>query len=655
MKQLIKYSWLALLFLAVSCYEPLDINTDNVDKVNVPIKIATPLVDGNLVVNYDSLVNLDDLEGGFITFIDNKAYIKFDTIFDFYDQLSVFLGAADIDFGDATQFAQSFDMGMEATETPIQVVYYDNNGIARADEQVMISPQDSFEAQYNAKSIFLGIDQDAQLKIDGYDMDREMDLGLDFEIYKVELRSGKIEFSLSADNLPVIADDSLRIHPSFYYAAEDTTVTNEKAFYIASAQNQFPLGLKIKLNLAVGNVYTATGDTFKHEFTISTFDTTLSVDLTGNYFASDNGENKVDVKISNWMEIDAEAQKVIVPLPDKMNIEAGLSDLKFQQVQFNYGRDSMFARALDFDFDIIEMLPDDIEDMFEDDISIDGFYLKDPNIKIKLKSNLGFPAQFAIDNMQFETSGSPEFITNDGTAKLNLNQAVNPNSITTPIVALEDSLVIDSTTSRVSDIDLYDIKGVHLDYAVILNPEDKGHLPGQHNFIYLYDEDVREDMYDVVLAASAEIPIAFRFNNITLESTQELDLGTENTDMLELTEDDSLSLKVKLWTTNFPFDIATQFYFGKKGENDNLEIMDSMFNSEQILIPSSINGIQDSTSWSITINKSRFDAIQSMDSIKLKVRFAMDDDDFYHIEKGSSLGVGYKFSIAPSSATINIE
>lgn len=655
MKKNIIYSWLALLFVVTACYEPLEINTENIDKLDMPIKIAAPLVDGQLVIDYDSLINLDDIDNGFITFENNKAYIKFDTVFDFYDQLSVFLGAADIDFGDATQFQQSFDMDVEPTPTTIQVVYW-KNGIAFHGEDVPISPQDSFRTKYNYNSIFLGIDQDAEMRIDGYDMDKEMNLGLDFEIYKVELQSGKIEFSLSAENFPIIADDSLRIHPSFHYTdnGEDTIIMNEKAFNIENTSHTLPLGLEIKLNMAIGNLYTAEGDTFKHEFTISSFDTTLSVDLAGMYYEG-NGDNKIDVKILNWMEVDADAQKVIVPLPEKMNIEAGISDLKFQQVQFNYGRDSMFSNEFDFDFDIFEMLPDEIEERFADDIDVNGFYIKDPIIKLKLRSNLGFSAKLGLDNMQFRTSGSPELITNDGTASLSIQQPENPNSIMTPILALEDSMVIDSTTSRISQIDLYNLKGVHIDYVVVLNPEDKGHLPEQHNFIYLYDEEDREQMYDVKFAASALVPIAFRFNNITVESTQELSLDSLDTDILSLNEEDSINLNVKLWTTNFPFDMVSQFYFGKTDQNGNLEILDSLFNNPELIIPASNEGIQDSTSWRVTLDNDRFDAIQTMDSVKLKIRFAMDDESYYHIEKGSSLAVGYKFSIAPSSATIDME
>lgn len=655
MKKITTYIWLILLFIVTACYEPLEIDTDNIDKVDMPIKIAAPLVDGSLLIEYDSLVNFDELDEGFITFENNKAYIKFDTVFDFYDQLSVFLGAADIDFGDATEFQQSFDMDVEATPTDIQVVYW-KNGIAFYGEEVEISPQDSFRTKYNYNSIFLGIDEDAEIRIDGYDLDKEMDLGLDFEIYKVELQSGLIEFSLNAVNLPTILDDSMYLHPSFHYTqnGEDTVIMNEKAFNIENAGNKLPLGLEIKLNLAIGNVYNANGDTFKHEFSISSFDTTLSVDLAGMYYAG-NGDNSIDVKILNWMEVNASQQKVIVPLPEKMNIEAGISDLKFQQVQFNYGRDSMFSNEFDFDFDIIEMLPDDIEERFANDIDVDGFYLKDPFIKLKLRSNLGFSALLGLDNMQFKTSGAPELITNDGTASLKLNQPINTNSITEPILALEDSMVIDSASSRISQIDIFDLKGVHIDYVVVLNPENNAHEADKHNFIYLYDEAVREQMYDVKFEASALVPIAFRFNNISIESTQELALDSLDTEMIVLNEDDSVSLNVKLWTTNFPFDMVTQFYFGKTNENGNLEIMDSLFNSEELIIPSSNDGIQDSTAWNITLNSSRFDALQTMDSVKLNIRFSMDDENYYHVEKGSSLAVGYKFSIAPSSASINME
>ena len=657
MKHYIRHSWLILILIASACYKPLEIETENIDQVDIPIKIASPLVDGQLQINFDSLVNFDKLDNGFITFENNRAYIMFDTVFDFYDHLSGFLGAADIDFGNATQFRQSYDMDIESKPTVIQVIGEVDGNIVH-DDNVPISPQDSFKAQYNHNAVFLGIGQDAELTIDGYDLDEEMDFGLDFEIYMVEIRSGQIEVALSADNLPMITDDSLHITPAFHYTdnGNDTIISQEEAINIVTIDHKFPLGLEIKLKLKLGNVFTAAGDTFIKEYSISSFDTTLSVDLTDFYYASD-GSNNIDVEIKNWMEIDAEAQKAIVPLPDRMNIDADINNLEFKQVQFNYGSKSILNNDLDIDFNLLDKLPDEIEDRFSDDIETDGFYIKEPMIKLKLRSNLGFSVQLALDNIQIKTSGSPELITNDGTASLSLKQPENPKSFTTPVVALEDSMVIDSTTSRISEIDLFDMEGIYLDYAILINPEDNAHEEGKHNFIYLYDEEDQKDMYDVKLSARAQIPIAFRFNNISLESTQALNMDslTSDLDLLSFEEQDSISLNVKLWTNNFPFDLRTQFYFGQTNSSGNLEIMDSLFDSEALIIPSSSESMQDSTSWNITLNSSRYDALQAMDSVKLKVRFSMNDENYYHVEKGSSLTVGYKFSIAPSSATINVE
>ncbi len=653
MKNIKQYSWLIFIFLATACYEPLEINTENIDQLEMPIKIAAPLMNGNLLIEYDSLINFDELGTGFITFIDNKAYIKYDTIVDFYDQLSVFLNATDLDFGNVTEFEQSFDMETDTTPTTYQVIGQipnGNGGSKTIDSTISMMISDTFATRYdNANSIFLDTQNVNNIKIDGLDLDKVMNLGIDFEIYKVEIESGQINIKVSPDDIPFITDDSLRMTPSFRYQKDglDTIISTNYYLPITNTNGQFPAGLEIKMNMALGNMFTTTNENFNQDFRLTSYDTIITIDLAGMYYEG-NGDNMMGLKILNWMEINNPIKKAVVPLPKILDVNVSIENLKFQQVQFNYGKDSLMANNLDIPLDLFNILPDKFK--------IDGFTFKDPNLKLKLRSNLGFGAQLALNNMTFKTSTTPELITNSGDAILGIKQPLNPYSFTQKVIGLEDSLVIDSTTSRLSEIDIFKIKGLKLDYVLILNPEDNAGLPDKHNFIYLYDESMREEMYDVSLTAEAEIPIAFRFDDINYEVTEKMSFESLGIDsLLRLDENDSLNINVKLWTKNFPFDIATQFYFEETDNQGETEILDSMFLDEQIIIPSSVENKKDTAIWSLVVDANRYEKLQKMDSVRLKVHFAMDENDYFQVEKGNALEVGYKFSIGSSSATIIVE
>lgn len=644
---------LFIMLMLDSCYEPMEINTDNLTKVELPLRIAGPLVDGQLLIEYDSLINFDELGGGFVNFINGNAYLAYDTVIDFYDQLSGFLNATDIDFEKITTFSQPFNMVMAVPPSKYRVrgqVPVGGQSPMDVDSAILLAVSDTFRTQYGVNSVFFDIGQQDEIRIDGLDVERDLELGNDFGIYKVEIESGRIVLGLVPTKTPIIADDSLFFAASFRYqdASNDTVISNPLSYEIMHSTGYLPDGVAIKTTLGISALKDADGNPFYKEIFISSFDTTIVIDLAGHYYEGD-GTGLVSIDLKNWLEINNPIRKAIIPLPDTLSFNTTIKDLKFRRVLFNFGNRTLMQGNQDIDLDVFNVLPEALE--------VSGFSFFEPEIKLKLLSNLGFSARFVFDPLQFRTSSSPQEIMQAG-KQLDLNMFLpgDPDDATIKVLAREDSLVIDSTTSRISDIDIFEIKGLVMGYALVINPDDEAHLPGKHNFLYLYDSEARDTMYDVQLSAQVRVPIAFRFDSISYASTIAFSLDSLGLDsMIEMTDEDKIQLNVKLWTTNFPFEFKTQFLFGANDENGDLVYIDSMFSASQIIIPSSFDGIQDSSFWSLSLDANRYENIKAMDSISIRVDFSMDDNDYFRIQKGQTLGIGYKFSIGESSVLFKMD
>lgn len=627
------------------CYEPLELNTDNLTKAEVPIKLGLPLVDGMLTIDYDSLINVEDMAGGFIQFIDDQAYLTFDTIYDFYDQLSQFLDATDIDFGSMTNFSQSFDMKMEVEPSPFNVkASLPGSGVV--DSLIPVAVADTFIAKYGGNAIFFDAGGVSNLKIDGLNVDKAINMGLGFKIYKVEFKSGKIVIELTPANFQQVDDDSLSISPSFHYqdATYDTLITNTRYYEIMKTNAGLPDSVWIKTEIDIPSIKDPQGNAFDLDLYLPTLDTTVVIDLAGYYYSDATGAGDVEIKIANWTEINNPISKAVIPLPDTLYFDATIEDLEFQKAEFDYGLDTMVNETSEMPLDYLENLPEGLD--------INGFYIADPFLKIKVRSNLGFGAQLSIDSLLFETGGAPELITNDGKAVLNIYQADDPaGGINEAPVAKDDSLVIDSTTSRIGDIDLFSVNNLKLNYAIIVNPEVVNRPA--YNFIYLYDDAVEESMYDVKLTVEALIPLAFKFNYINFSQTIASPLKENELDSaFYLADDDTVKLEVMLATRDFPFEMKTQFYFEGKDSNGSTLVLDSMFNEQKTIIPSSTAILADSAKFALAINNSNFDAIQNMDSIRISFQVKMDNNTLYQVQKGGSTEIGYRFNLANSSVTI---
>ncbi|MDA3853497.1 MAG: hypothetical protein PF444_04575, partial [Bacteroidales bacterium] len=110
--------------LAFGCYDPLEIDTRNLNKVEIPVKFAAPLMDGQFTLEFDSFFNEEAIGGDLITYANGRAFFKYDTVFNFFDELSEFLTMADVDFSNVTSFREKFSLLIDMAD--VEIPYSDS-------------------------------------------------------------------------------------------------------------------------------------------------------------------------------------------------------------------------------------------------------------------------------------------------------------------------------------------------------------------------------------------------------------------------------------------------------------------------------------------------------------------------------------------------
>lgn len=645
MEKYIKIFWLVALALSLNaCYEPLELNTDNISKVEVPLSIAMPLVDGKLTIEYDSIVDFSSFGDDVLTFENKKAYVTFDTVINFYDQLTELLDATDVDLSTITAFDQDFEMdfGVDPSMYPVNGTgVYDG-----VDQFVPLSVPDSFRSKYNANALFLDFDQ--PLKLEGIDYNKTMDLGLDFEVYRIDVQSGTIKIDFRSSEVPVISDDSLVVYPYFMHDDNGTQVKIEEraAFEILDPSGHLPAGVFLKSVLTIPAFRDSRDSIYVEEILLNTLDTTVIIDMSGLYFYSEDGNGAVTIDLKNSIEVPDVVEYVIFPMADTLGVNVEIDDLMFERAVFNYGLDTAIAGDREIEIDYLDELPEEVE--------FNGFRIGNPELKIKLRNNLGFAARLAVDKLGFVTDNGFENILTTGSTSIDVKAPVDPQDIRIKPESLVDSLVIDSTNARIDEIDVLSIKALQVEYAIIVNPDDLAGNDDAHNFFYKYAPEVEEDMYDVELEAEVRVPVKFSFGSIKYSSTiaspfEELD------SMIEVSVGDSIALNVEIWTSGFPFELKTQFYFAENNASGDLVVLDSMFAKKATILPLSLPGDSVPTTWRMAIDAEKYESLKRTDSVTFEVDFSMRDEEFFELKQSDFCIIGYDFSIGKSTVMFENE
>lgn len=189
---------------------------------------------------------------------------------------------------------------------------------------------------------------------------------------------------------------------------------------------------------------------------------------------------------------------------------------------------------------------------------------------------------------------------------------------------------------------------------MVINPDDEAGIEGKHNFFYDYSDDVEASMYDVSLNAEIYIPFEFKFEKISFPSSIESPIKENDLDSsFYFSDEDSIVLEVKMLTKDFPFNAHAQFYFDEVNAMGGMTHIDSMFSVAKELLPSSMDGTWDSTEvWSLTIDADKYENIKGADSLTIDITLSMDEDEYFILEEGKKVEIGYKFSISESSFVI---
>lgn len=647
--------------LAYGCYEPLEIDTENIGKVEVPVKFAAPLMDGSFILEFDSFFNVEDVGDNLISYEDGKAFFKYDTVLNFYDELSEFLTMSDVDFGNMTSFEEEFNLALDLPD--IEINYQENLSflggavVVPVDTTIKISPQDTFKTKYGNNSIFIVPADSVDYQLEVLNYGDPIELSLPYEVYRVDVASGLINLYINHSHLLPISDTHMSMTPSlrFQYTnifpplTIDTIFSEALSIPIYKDIPTLPEGIQLRATIEIASLKSvATDQIFDKEYVVNTLDTSFVLDLSEYYYYSADGGGLIELDVAAYLEIESPKDTAVVPLPDTLYFGTTIDNLVFEHVVFNYGKDTAMTGSQEIEFDVFSSLPEDLD--------IDGFRLSNPELKLKVQSNLGFSALFDIDSLLFTTNGDPEFITEDGTASLEVPFPTDPRSAVTYIPAGVDSIYLDSATSRLEEVELLNVNGLLVSYNVVINPDDEAGIPGKHNYFYDYSDDIVDDMYDVKLSAEVRIPFEFKFDNISFQETMESPLAADGLDsMFYFGDTDSVSLKVMMLTKDFPFKANAQFYFDELNSSGGLNHLDSMFNESKTLLPSSSDGQWDSVSWSLTIDQSKYESMKVADSLTFEIRLSMDEDDFFQLEEGYSTEIGYKFSIDKSSFVITQE
>lgn len=637
----------------------MEVDLANAGKVEIPIRVSAPLMNGSFILELDRLFESDSLEEEYITYENGEAYFIYDTIIDFYDELEEFLEMEELDFSHTTLFEQGFDLDFKIPGVVFQYtedLVFDTPGgplAVNVDTTVIINPQDTFKTRYDSNSIFANPSDTAGYSLEVLQYGNPIDLGIDFDIYRVGMSSGILKLELKHSPLGLINDDVMTLSPSFDYQYSsdnppysiDTTFNLSYTIPIHKDVTHLPEGVYVKTIVSIASLKSIMTDEVLDEvYIFSTLDSTIEINLSDYYYFSE-GDGLMDLDVSSSIEIRNPEDTAIVQMPDTLYFDASIEDLVFNHAVFNYGIDTVSTESEIFDIDVFDDLPDDL--------TIEGFRLFNPELVLTLESNLGFSALLDVSSLRFTTDGAPEYITDDGKADIYVTIPLDPMDPEIYIPAVKDSILLDSTSSRLEEIELININGLALDYMVVVNPEDEAGIDGKHNFFYDYADDIQEEMYELKLNAEVRIPFKFKFEKISFTEIVENDLSTDSLDSsIYFQEDDSILLEVKFWTKDFPFDATAQIYLDELNNNGDLNHIDSLFNQPQLLLPSSNEGVFDSVMWEVVIDDEMYDHISIADSLMIDVSFSMDEDEYFQLKEDATIEIGYKFNLGKSSFVV---
>jgi len=650
-----KFLLLALLALLTSCYDAMEVDTSNLDKVEIPISIKMPLANGSFIMPLDSLVDMDEYDD-IISYENGIAYFVYDTVVEFYDELDDFFAMEDLDFSNPTLFDQGYDLIDDLPD--VEYSYQEELAFETEDGPVMVNvdttlffnPQDTFRTEYGSNAVFTDT-----LDFPGYSLEivsegEPIDLGIDFDLYRVDMSSGIVHLSLSHSELQHITDEFFTIDHSFdyHYSGVDTTLSAAYSIPIYKGYAELPEGVFIKMIISIPSLISiATDMAFYEEYIFSSMDTAVSVDLADYYFQSD-GSGEMDLDVSSTIEIESPKDRAVVPLPDTLFFHAHIEDFVYSHAVFNYGTDTVSDDSETVEIDVFDDIPDDIE--------IEGFRLAQPELKIAVLSNIGFPALLEVSSLQFSTSDGDELITDDGIVSLQVPLPVDPLDEAAYVQSVKDSMVLNADNSRFDDIELLTVDGLSLDYRVVVNSNDEAGLPGKHNFFYDYAEAYQEDMYELQFSAELKVPFEFRIDKVSFTEIIANELATDEIDsIVYLGEEDSLLLELTLWTKDFPFNANAQVYLEALDDDGELYHIDSLFAVPELVLPSSNDGVFDSVMWQVVIDATMYDHILATDSITFDISFSMDEDDYFLLKEKATTEVAYKFNLGESSFVIKSE
>ncbi len=664
LKKLLLFSMPAVFLLG--CYEPLEIDTENIDKIEVPVSASMPMMNGSLTIEFDSLFDTEELGDDVISYNDGVAYFMYDTLIDFYAELSEFLTMDDVEFEELTSFEEEFSLNFEMPDVTFE--YKDTIWVSTpggpapvpVDTFITVNPQDTFRTKYNTNAIFVAPSDVAIEPLEVLNIGDPIDFELPFEVYRVGIASGIVHLYMDHSVLANITDDYMTITPSldYHYKQDpgidiDTTFSQTMLVPIFKDLPQLPDGIRVVANVDIPSLVKLDESGYLSEsYVVSSLDTLMTLNLADYYYNSPSGEGQIELDVEVFLEISNPSDTAMIPLPDTLYFGTYIEDMVFDHVEFNYGIDTAMSDEQVIDLDLFSSIPNDLD--------IEGFRLSNPEMTIAVQSNLGFPANFIINKLWFGTDGEPELITEDGTASIIIPSPIDndPINSTLYIPANKDSIQLDSSTSRLEEVELLNVKNLTMAYDVIINPNDEAGEVGKHNFFYDYADDIVDAMYDVKLKANVRVPFEFKFDKITYQQSA-LGFDAETTEdidsMFYLSDEDSIRMSVKIWTRDFPFNANAQFYFSRFDASNNLVPFDSMFASAQNLFPSSPETAWDSTSWSIVFDDQKYESLKQMDSLVMDISFTMDEDDYFQLEEGASTEIRYQFFLDNASFILDLD
>lgn len=236
-----------------------------------------------------------------------------------------------------------------------------------------------------------------------------------------------------------------------------------------------------------------------------------------------------------------------------------------------------------------------------------GIFFEDPKITVEVENSFGFPVKGTFNKLEMTNVVGDVFavLSPDIDSGFDFNypelNEVGESKFT--------SFVFDKNNSNIQQIFNERIRSINYDIRAVGNP-------GSDPNIARFATD--SSFYDVDIAV--ELPLNLRINELILTDSFDIDLSS-----YDYVDSGALKLNVE---NDFPFESFIQCYF----INDNLETIDSLFLTDQALIPASITEeaiVQQSGSYSelIPITNSQYENLREASQIQILVRFSDPDGE----------------------------